>query len=97
MHQVRSAVLMMHDLLEQMLSNSAGSADVCVALVCGLPGAGKTTLCKGLLQTVRHQIQVKHICFDDFLLHGTKSQLLWDETSASEWKVGILAFYSCFE
>ena len=42
-------------------------ARICLALTCGLPGAGKTFLCKALLAYGTPDILVRHICVDDFL------------------------------
>ena len=42
-------------------------ARLCLALTCGLPGAGKTSLCRALLAYGTPKISVGHICFDDFL------------------------------
>ena len=40
-------------------------ADACLALTCGLPGAGKTSLCKALSASSSSGISVRHVCFDD--------------------------------
>ena len=42
-------------------------ARLCLAVTCGLPGAGKTTLCKALLGISHANVMVRHISFDDFL------------------------------
>lgn len=60
---------------------------VCVAALCGLPGAGKTTLCKALLQTAQHGIQVQHIEYDELMRDHPGTFPKWDDTVAASWKV----------
>ena len=50
-------------------------ARLCLAVTCGLPGAGKTSLCKALLGVSHANVIVKHICYDDFM----QAKLSWEE------------------
>ncbi len=61
------------------MTSAADGGDVkarlCLAVTCGLPGAGKTSLCKALLGVSHANVIVKHICYDDFM----QAKLSWEE------------------
>lgn len=73
------------------LKDATERSDVCIAALCGLPGAGKTTLCRALLQTAKHGIQIKHISFDGFLRDHSSNFTKWDDEAAASWKVSGIA------
>ncbi len=62
-------------------------ARLCLALTCGLPGAGKTSLCKALLAYSTPDILVRHICFDDFLQCEPSESHERDENDGAAFKV----------
>ena len=71
--------------------------DVCIAALCGLPGAGKTTLCKGLLQTARHHLEIQHISFDESLSAALSDHQKFDDDAASIFKVLAVHSFSCMQ
>ena len=41
-------------------------APTCLLVLCGLPGAGKTSLCSSIVQAAaRHGVHAVHVCFDE--------------------------------
>lgn len=87
-----------HQLHRQMPHRSEPErVDVCIAALCGLPGAGKTTLCKGLLQTARHHLEIQHICFDESLSAALSDHQKSNDDAASIWKVLAVHFFSCVQ
>ena len=59
---------------------------MCLALTCGLPGAGKTSLCNALSAYSKSDLVVRHICFDDVIECDAKDEGM-DFTNAGTFKV----------
>lgn len=62
------------------------TAPACVLLVCGLPGAGKSTLCHALVQHVAasRAYAVVHVCLDTVFerIHGGSAAVMDADTAA---------------
>ena len=65
----------------------ADRARVCLALTCGLPGAGKTSVCKAILASSKSDVLVRHICFDDTIEVDPSEDVSRDMTNATTFKV----------
>ncbi len=55
-------------------NDQAQNARICLALTCGLPGAGKTSLCNALSAYSKPDVLVRHICFDDIIEFDPKDE-----------------------
>lgn len=65
-----------------------GKARICLAVTCGLPGAGKTSLCRALSARSGANTLVRHVCFDDYL-HTSHAMTDHDfEEDATAFKAG---------
>ncbi len=67
-------------------NDQAQRARVCLALTCGLPGAGKTSLCNAISAYSKPDLLVRHICFDNIIEVDPKDEVQ-DFTNAGTFKV----------
>ncbi|XP_058462694.1 L-seryl-tRNA(Sec) kinase [Malaya genurostris] len=68
-------------------------SEVCINVLIGLPGAGKTTFCQNFrnyLQQKQSSITVVHVCFDDFIKLGNFDY-------GNSYKLKRKQFLECFE
>ncbi|XP_013379694.1 L-seryl-tRNA(Sec) kinase [Lingula anatina] len=79
-----------------MVENVKRSGNTCIFLLCGLPGSGKTTLCKRLLseaakcqqKSAELNLKLYHVCYDELLPVDTERTILQtvSEEGCSQWK-----------
>ena len=77
-------------------SNQAERARVCLALTCGLPGAGKTSLCKAILAFSESDVLIRHICFDDTVVFDPSNNESTYLTNATTFKVIKLCSFASY-
>ena len=60
------------------------AAEVCLCLMCGIPGCGKSTLSQQLLEGAKDGLCVWHVCYDDHILDPQRAQ--YNHSNDLSWK-----------
>ena len=77
-------------------TNERTAARQCIAVLCGLPGAGKTTLCRNLMRScAMPNVSVIHLCFDAILRDLAKACSDPAGFTPHLWKVRCLRVRPC--
>ena len=72
------------------------AARQCIAVLCGLPGAGKTTFCRNLVRScATPDVSVTHLYFDAILQDMAKACNDPADFSPRLWKVRCLQLRPC--